>query len=59
MEKDDWYKNGNAWGQWIDKNVITAHGCGLRKSIRAFMVLQDEFASYISYVVGDGTRIRF
>lgn len=59
MEKGDWYKNGNAWGQWIDENIITARGCSLRKSIRAFMALWDKFASYISYAVGYGTRVRF
>jgi hypothetical protein len=49
-------KYGSQWGGWCSNRVSEPHGVGLWKYIRAGW---DSFVKYTSFVVGDGSRIKF
>ena len=49
-------KYGSQWGGWCSNRVSEPHGVGLWKFIRAGW---DSFVNYTSFIVGDGSRIKF
>jgi hypothetical protein len=49
-------KSGSMWGGWCSHIVTQAYGVSLWKFIRAGW---NTFSNYISYMVGDGSRIKF
>ncbi|XP_059462221.1 uncharacterized protein LOC132191291, partial [Corylus avellana] len=61
-ERDAWWrvvvdaKFGSLWGGWCSMELGGTFGVGLRKNIRKGW---DTFQGFMSFEVGDGTRVRF